>query len=123
MTDSPHKPPEFTAERNAALLSLDEAQILAMCRRWEVDLGTGEALWVGVHKARTAIPTLPLEARQESHRWLTERGFASFLPLKLRTKEERRAAATVCPACGGRRRILMLCPGGGTTSRPCAVCA
>jgi hypothetical protein len=72
----------FVAERDAALLSLDKDKILAYGDKWGVDWklvpGKEYWFWVSVHMARTGAKSLPMEARIESKRWLTERGLRSM---------------------------------------------
>ena len=70
---------QFVAERNAALLSLDRARIVAyMVKYGNAVPRDQELFWLGVHKARTAIPTLPMAARIESKRWLEARDSQSL---------------------------------------------
>lgn len=73
---------EFVADRDAALLSMDKAQLIAYGNKWGVNWklvpGKKEWFWVSVHMARTGAKTLPMEARIESKRWLTERGLRSM---------------------------------------------
>ena len=65
-------------ERDAALLSLDRDKILAYCRRWGIRMPNFEpAFWAAVHKARTALRSLPMSARASSKRWLREHGLRS----------------------------------------------
>ncbi len=68
----------FVAERDAALLSMDEQTIRAYFRKWNGDPGPvdPETFWRGIHKARTAARSLPMGARQESKRWLIAHGSA-----------------------------------------------
>lgn len=72
----------FVAERDQALLSLDRAKILAYGDKWGVNFnrvpGEEHLFWASVHMARTGAKSLPLEARVESKRWLTERGLRSL---------------------------------------------
>lgn len=85
---------QFAVERNAALLSLDKEKILAYGQKWGVNFakvpGDEEGFWASVHKARTAIPALPMAARVLSKRWLAERGMAGMddgdVPLGLSEK-------------------------------------
>jgi hypothetical protein len=42
-----------------------------------------------MHRARTAAETVSFKARAYSHRWLTERGFSSGLPDRLKPSAER----------------------------------
>jgi hypothetical protein len=64
-------------ERDEALLSLDEAKIVAFCMRYGLDVVLSNELlfWASVHKARLRISTFSEEARLESERWLKEHGF------------------------------------------------
>jgi hypothetical protein len=60
------------AERDAAMLSMDEQTIRAYYRKYNgreapTDM---EVFWRMVHKARTAIRTFPMQERQRSKRWL-----------------------------------------------------
>lgn len=59
--------PEFVQERNAALLSLDEEQIRAYCRKYQVNIsGNGKMFWAAVHKARMGIRGFPEAEKQIS---------------------------------------------------------
>lgn len=70
---------EFLKERNAALLSLDEAQIRAYSFKCGAPLPSNPiSFWAAVHKARTGIKTLPREARVLSHQWLKKHGFSTW---------------------------------------------
>lgn len=75
-TPPPPEPPfdlaTFLAEREQALLSLDEPTIRAYLQKYNGNAGpeNPEVFWRGVHKARTALKSLPMEARSESKRWL-----------------------------------------------------
>ncbi len=65
-------PAVIVAERNAAMLSMDEQTIRAYYLKYNdreapADM---EVFWRMVHKARTAIRTFPMEERQLSKRWL-----------------------------------------------------
>lgn len=68
--------PTFLAERETALLSMDEQHIRAFFQKYNGNAGPAdsETFWRGIHKARTALQTLPMEARQESKRWLIAHG-------------------------------------------------
>src|SRR5262245_14799738 len=70
---------QFVAERDIALLSLDESRIRAHNRKWHVRTPDNPAVfWIGIHKARTACRSLPREARLFSQMWLTARGYKSM---------------------------------------------
>lgn len=70
---------QFVADRDAAFLSLDRAQVEEFARKYGIDMSTNdEVFWASVHKGRTAAKNLPTEARRESKRWLLERGYSSF---------------------------------------------
>jgi len=66
----------FVAERDAALLSMDEQQIRACFRKHShKEMPTDSTFfWTIVHKARTAAKSLPMDARSESKRWLVAHG-------------------------------------------------
>lgn len=71
---------QFLRDRNQALLSLDEVKIKEFAKKygtnWEASCS--EVFWRAVHKARTAIPDLPLEARVLSKKWLRDHNSESF---------------------------------------------
>ncbi len=70
---------QFKADQRAAFLSLDLAQIRAFLAKYgEQPPKSDVVLLAGIHKARTALKTLPMEARIESKQWLTERGMSSL---------------------------------------------
>jgi hypothetical protein len=69
----------FVAERDAALLSLDEHLIRAHMQKWGVRVPADvNVFWMGIHKARTACRSLPREARLASKAWLSACGCYSF---------------------------------------------
>lgn len=70
---------QFNAERNEALLSMDEQKIRAMVKKWNgTDMPIhGLTFWGSVHKAITGNTALPLEFRKKSKQWLTERSLRS----------------------------------------------
>jgi hypothetical protein len=50
---------QFKRERNEALLSLDRAKIEAHMKKYAASIPKNDdVFWAGVHKARTAIPSL-----------------------------------------------------------------
>lgn len=71
---------EFLGDRREALLSLDKGKVASYARKWGVPTLVRLLLrfdWfflLFVHMARTASSDLPLSARQQSARWLTEQG-------------------------------------------------
>lgn len=68
----------FNKERNEALLSMDEAKIRAMVKKWNgTEMPQGEVFWGAVHKAITGAMSLPLEFRKKSKAWLDEHGLQS----------------------------------------------
>jgi hypothetical protein len=70
---------QFVAERNAALLTLDEATIRAHMAKWNIRTPENPIVfWIGIHKARTACLNLPREARVLSKTWLMVRGYQSM---------------------------------------------
>ena len=70
----------FKRERNAALLSLNEAVLRRFFMRWNGNEGPEdpEVFWRAVHKARTGCRDLPIEVRRSSKAWLNERGSVAF---------------------------------------------
>ena len=63
-------------ERDAALLSLDEAQIRRYAKRWGIWMPAEESpFWAGVHRARLSLP-LSEEEHEQSIAWLAEHNFA-----------------------------------------------
>jgi hypothetical protein len=63
-------------DRNAALLTLDRATIVAYLRRYGEEPHLNEEIfWAGIHKARLSIPTLGDDAHIVSRQWLAEHGF------------------------------------------------
>lgn len=70
----------FNDERNAVLLTGDPAKCLAFAKKYNphhaypADQHVHEIM---MHKAITAIVSLPLEYRKQSYRWLTEHGYRS----------------------------------------------
>lgn len=75
---------EFKAERDEALLSLDEAKIRAFCAKWNPDRMTiamqtdREVFWGAIHKAITGHTGLPLEFRKKSKLYLNSKGLQSW---------------------------------------------
>jgi hypothetical protein len=71
---------EFNRERDEALLSMDEAVIRAMVLKHNGEHmpDDQETFWASIHKSRTAVKSLPIEARRMSKAWLDERGLSSF---------------------------------------------
>jgi len=67
---------EMMEERDAALLSMDEARLRAYFLKYNSRPAPKEpeVFWRMVHKARTACTSLPMEVRSESKRWLLARG-------------------------------------------------
>ena len=70
----------FIRERDRALLTMDQSRIRAMVMKWN---GTEmpndhETFWRSVHKARSAVRTLPEGERRKSIEWLKARGSAHF---------------------------------------------
>lgn len=77
---------QFKADRNEALLSLDETKIRAYCKKYNVMLGLSmpvearniDVFWMAIHKAITGCLDLPIEFRRKSKAWLEERGSKSL---------------------------------------------
>jgi hypothetical protein len=73
----------FVKERDEVLLRADLDEVIAFQRKHDPDiesLRTMPRLYqeAGMHKAITAVKTLPREHRMKSKRWLVERGYSSF---------------------------------------------
>lgn len=73
---------QMNAERNAALVSMDRAQIVAYAAKWGVD-GTNmpteeDEFWSAVHMARTGVSSLTMADRRMSKLFLQDRGLPSF---------------------------------------------
>ena len=67
---------EMVADRDAALLSLDEAEIRAYGLKYGERFASDPAVfWLAVHRARLAIAGFPEEAKQVSRDWLAEHGY------------------------------------------------
>lgn len=80
-TPPPPAPPfdmeAFKRDREQALLSMDEQTIRAYLYHYNGNAGPTDStvFWCGIHKARTALRTLPMDERSKSKRWLLARGF------------------------------------------------
>ncbi|MBX3156792.1 MAG: hypothetical protein KF773_12370 [Deltaproteobacteria bacterium] len=69
--------PSFADEFDAAFLSLDEFVIRAFFKKWKFEHGLPDdplQFLASVHKVRTMITTLPVEARRLSRDWLLSYG-------------------------------------------------
>lgn len=68
---------QFTAERDAALLSMDMYQLMRFGEKWGVDWklreGQEHLFWASVHIARTGAKSLPHEERIKSKEWCEAR--------------------------------------------------
>lgn len=71
---------EFNKDREEMLLSLDVDKMRAFCTKYGVPLPSNDptVLLGSIHKARTALKTLPREERIKSKAWLEERGWHSL---------------------------------------------
>ena len=71
---------QFTAERNAALLSMDKEVIEAFIVKWECDFPcrSENVFWAAVHKARLEIVSMPENEKEISRLWLRENGFKAY---------------------------------------------
>jgi len=66
---------QFKKDRDEALLSLDEDKIKTYLRKYgEEPVDNPTVFWMSVHKAITALPSLPIEFRRGSALWLSVRG-------------------------------------------------
>lgn len=71
---------EFNRRKREALLSLDEGKIRAFAKEMGMDdfPDNPEVFWGSVHKAITGTPSLPIEFRRQSKKYLDDRGFRSL---------------------------------------------
>lgn len=72
---------EFVKERDEVLLSGDLDRLYAFHAKYNPDVpafASREIAEASMHKARTAAKSLPIEARLESKRWLTNHGMKSL---------------------------------------------
>jgi hypothetical protein len=71
---------QFEAEKREALLSLDEEKIRAFTRKWnDEELPDNPTVfWGSIHKAITGTPSLPIEHRRKSKKWLDDHGMHSL---------------------------------------------
>jgi hypothetical protein len=68
----------YDADRAAALLSLDVNKVRALARKYGGRIPEDpDALRIEIHRARTMLPRLPIEARRLSKQWLAEHGYES----------------------------------------------
>lgn len=73
----------FVQERNQALCSLDEDQILSFCRKYGVyHPHSSLEFWKSVHKARISIKDIPQSAKEASKNWMISHGFPVEEPAK-----------------------------------------
>ena len=70
----------FVKERNEVLLSGDVDRVISFHEKHNpgVSFPTREIAEMAMHKARTAVKTLPFAERLKSKRWLRDHGSASF---------------------------------------------
>lgn len=62
------------AERDDALISLDEKKLVAYFQKYEIPLPDNlDDFWAGIYIARAHAETLPAAVRKESEAWLDER--------------------------------------------------
>jgi hypothetical protein len=70
----------FCRERDEMLLAADVDRSIAFGLKHNphaLPPSSREVAEISMHKAITAVRTLPLEHRRKSYRWLTERGYTS----------------------------------------------
>lgn len=81
-----------SAEIRRCLVELDIEGIVRVWHRVQPGLpvpSTRLEVLVALHLARTAAVTVPLRLRAYSHRWLTDNGYPSQLPDRLKPQAER----------------------------------
>jgi len=61
---------EFLADRQQALLSMDEPTLRAYAQKYGLHLPFDASFWTIVHKSRTGDTTLPMFERAASKQWL-----------------------------------------------------
>lgn len=72
---------EFLKERNEMLLANDIDRMLAFHAKWNPDrpsFSSREVVEISLHKARTAVCSLPMKERMLSKKWLKDRGYTSW---------------------------------------------
>ena len=66
----------YVKDRDKALLSLDEQQIRAFCKKYKVQISDNPVIfWAGVYKAVLAMKKSPEETRKKAEDWLDAHGF------------------------------------------------
>lgn len=81
-----------SAEIRRCLVELDIEGIVKVWHRVQPGLpvpSTRQEVLVTLHLARTAAISVPLRLRAYSHRWLTDQGYPSQLPDRLKARAER----------------------------------
>lgn len=69
----------FNKERNALLLEADVDKVIEfMVRHGGLRPTSREVGEAAMHKAITAVVSLPLEHRRQSHRWLIEHNYTAL---------------------------------------------
>lgn len=82
----------FVRERDEMLLACDVDEAMAFHAKWNPGYTQRrEIAEIGLHKARTAALSLPMEERVKSYRWLTERGYGSLDGGDVKAEAERTA--------------------------------
>lgn len=67
----------FMRDRDEALLSLDRDKLEAYFRKYDVPMPADDLMfWTAIHKARTAVTSLPADERKKSREWLAQHGFS-----------------------------------------------
>ena len=70
---------DFKKDRIEAMMSLDPAKVRAFGKKYDAELpGDDGTLLISIHKARTAMTDIPMEARRVSKAWLRERGYEAW---------------------------------------------
>lgn len=70
---------EYEKERDAVLLEMDLDKVIAFQQRTNpgYEIPPRDLCEIGMHKARSALTTLPIKERAYSKKWLLDRGFKS----------------------------------------------
>ncbi len=69
---------EFLKDRHEVLMTLDLDKAKKYCEKYDVPKAScDEALLIGLHKARLHATDIPKDLREESVKWLIERGYST----------------------------------------------
>jgi hypothetical protein len=69
-------PKQYVAERNKALLNLDD--FIVFCEKYAGSIPERGVVEMAYHKLRTAAQGLPLKERKASYEWLCARNYTTW---------------------------------------------